>query len=156
MGLWTRQHAGQDTTGVIAHSDKAVQYLAVRCTQRLAEAGAVASVGSTGDSYDNVLAEAFNSLFKAELVRIKGPWKNIDDFEIAVVEYSDWFNHRPLRGQIGFVPPVEFEDDHLGTTQHRLPSARQFRASTEPGTRQIAVPRDVGARARLTDGRCVT
>ncbi|WP_010148377.1 IS3 family transposase [Serinicoccus profundi] len=110
MGLWTREHAGQDTTGVIAHSDKGVQYLAVRYTQRLAEAGAVASVGSTGDSYDNALAEAFNSLFKAELVRNKGPWKNIDDLEIAVAEYIDWFNHRRLHGQIGLLPPVEFEN----------------------------------------------
>ena len=112
MGLWTREHAGQDTAGVIAHSDKGVQYLAVRYTQRLAEAGAVASVGSTGDSYDNALAEAFNSLFKAELVRNKGPWKSIDDLEIAVAEYIDWFNHRRLHGEIGLVPPVEFEDEH--------------------------------------------
>jgi putative transposase len=110
MGLWARQHAGQDTTGVIAHSDKGVQYLAVRYTQRLAEAGAVASVGSTGDSYDNALAEAFNSLFKAELVRNKGPWKSIDDLEIAVAEYIDWFNHRRLHGEIGLVPPAELED----------------------------------------------
>jgi putative transposase len=112
MGLWTRAHAGQDTTGVIAHSDKGVQYLAVRYTQRLAEAGAVASVGSTGDSYDNALAEAFNSLFKAELVRNKGPWKSIDDLEIAVAEYIHWFNHRRLHGEIGLVPPVEFEDNY--------------------------------------------
>jgi putative transposase len=112
MGLWTRQHAGRDTTGVIAHSDKGVQYLAVRYTQRLAEAGAVASVGSTGDSYDNALAEAFNSLFKAELVRNKGPWKSIDDLEIAVAEYIDWFNHRRLHGEVGLVPPVEYEDQH--------------------------------------------
>ena len=88
------------------------QYLAVRYTQRLAEAGAVASVGSTGDSYDNALAEAFNSLFKAELVRNKGPWKSIDDLEIAVAEYIDWFNHRRLHGEIGLVPPVEHEDDY--------------------------------------------
>jgi transposase InsO family protein len=72
---------------VVAHSDKGVQYLTVRYTPRLGEAGAVASVGSTGDSYDNALAEAFNSLFKAELVRNKGPWKNIDDLEIGVAEY---------------------------------------------------------------------
>ena len=110
--LWTREHAGQDTTGVIAHSDKGVQYLAVRYTQRLAEAGAVASVGSTGDSYDNALAEAFNSLFKAELVRNKGPWKSIDDLEFAVAEYIDWFNHRRLHGEIGLVPPVEYENEH--------------------------------------------
>ncbi len=112
MGLWTREHAGHDTAGVIAHSDKGVQYVAVRYTQRLAEAGAVASVGSTGDSYDNALAEAFNSLFRAELVRNKGPWKNIDDLEIAVAEYIDWFNHRRLHGEIGLVPPVEFEEEH--------------------------------------------
>jgi putative transposase len=82
----------------------------VRYTQRLAQAGAVASVGSTGDSYDNALAEAFNSLFKAELVRSKGPWKSIDDLEIAVAEYIDWFNHRRLHGEIGLVPPAEHEN----------------------------------------------
>ena len=109
MGIWTRRRAGQDVTGLVHHSDKGSQYLAVRYTQRLAEAGAVASVGSTGDSYDNALAEAFNSLFKAELVRNKGPWKGIDDLEIAVAEYIDWFNHRRLHGEIGLVPPAEHE-----------------------------------------------
>ncbi len=112
MGLWTRQHVGRDTTGVIAHSDRGVQYLAVRYTQRLADAGAVASVGSTGDSYDNALAEAFNSLFKAELIRNQGPWRSIDDLEIAVAEYIDWFNHRRLHSEIGLVPPVELENDY--------------------------------------------
>ncbi|MGJ7442984.1 IS3 family transposase [Aquipuribacter sp. MA13-6] len=112
MGIWTRQHAGHDVTGLTHHSDKGVQYVAVRYTQRLAEAGAVASVGSTGDSYDNALAEAFNSLFKAELVRNKGPWKSIDDLETAVAEYVDWFNHRRLHGEIGLVPPAELEDTH--------------------------------------------
>ena len=110
MGIWTRQRDGRDVTGLTHHSDKGVQYVAVRYTQRLAEAGAVASVGSTGDSYDNALAEAFNSLFKAELVRNRGPWKNIDDLEIAVAEYVDWFNHRRLHGQIGLIPPAELED----------------------------------------------
>jgi putative transposase len=112
MGIWSRQRAGHDVTGLIHHSDKGSQYLAVRYTQRLADAGAVASVGSTGDSYDNALAEAFNSLFKAELVRNKGPWKNIDDLEIAVAEYIDWFNHRRLHGEIGLIPPAEYEDTH--------------------------------------------
>jgi putative transposase len=85
----------------------------VRYTARLADAGAVASVGSTGDSYDNALAEAFNSLFKAELVRNKGPWKGIDDLEIAVAvaEYIDWFNHRRPHGKIGLIPPAEHEDN---------------------------------------------
>jgi len=89
-----------------------VQYLAIRYTERLAEAGAVASVGSKGDSYDNAMAEAFNSLFKAELIRNKGPCNNIDALEIAVAEYIDWFNFRRLHGEIGLVPPVEFETEH--------------------------------------------
>ena len=109
MGLWTRRRAGRNVSGLVHHSDKGVQYVAVRYTQRLAEAGAVASVGSTGDSYDNALAEAFNSLFKAELVRNKGPWQSIDDLEIATAEYIDWFNHRRLHGEIGLIPPAEHE-----------------------------------------------
>ncbi|RKS79927.1 putative transposase [Motilibacter peucedani] len=112
MGIWARTRTGRGLTGLTHHSDKGAQYLAVRYTQRLAEAGAVASVGSTGDSYDNALAEAFNSLFKAELVRNKGPWKNIDDLEIAVAEYIDWYNHRRLHGELGLIPPAEFEDNY--------------------------------------------
>ena len=84
----------------------------MKYSQRLAEAEAVASVGSTGDSYDNAMAEAFNSLFKAELVRNQGPWKGIDDLEIATAEYVDWFNHRRLHGEIGMIPPVEAEDNY--------------------------------------------
>ena len=88
-----------------------VQYRALRYTERLHEQDLVASVGSRGDSYDNALAEAFNSLFKAELVRNrhKGPWRDIDDLEIAVAEYIDWFNYRRIHGEIGYVPPAEFE-----------------------------------------------
>jgi putative transposase len=86
---------------LIHHSDRGVQYLVIRYAQRLADAGAVASVGSRGDSYDNAMAEAFNSLFRAELVRDKGPWTTIDDLEIAVAAYNDWFNHRRLHGEIG-------------------------------------------------------
>jgi len=112
MGFWTRRRDDQDVTDLIHHSDKGVQYVAVRYTQRLAEAGAVASVGSTGDSYDNALAEAFNSLFKGELVCNKGPWRGHDDLEIAVAEYVDWYNHRRLHGELGEVPPVEYEHIH--------------------------------------------
>jgi len=112
MGLWRRVHDGQDLAGLVHHSDRGVQYVAVRYTQRLADAGAVASVGSTGDSYDNALAEAFNSVFKAELIRNLGPWRGIDDVEIAVAEYLDWYNHRRLHGELGLVPPVEYEVNH--------------------------------------------
>ena len=127
MGIWTRQRDGHNITGLTHHSDKGVQYVAVRYTQRLAEAGAVASVGTTGDSYDNALAEAFNSLFKAELVRNKGPWKGIDDLEIATAEYIDWFNHRRLHGEIGLIPPTEHETNH-------------YRHNTAPTTVEASVP----------------
>ena len=85
--------------------------------QRLAETEAVASVGSKGDSYDNAMAEALNSLFKAEYIRNpvtrpKGGWKSVVDVEIAVAEYVDWINHRRLHGEIGLIPPAEFEADH--------------------------------------------
>lgn len=111
-GFWTRRRSGGDLIGLIHHSDKGVQSVAVRYTQHLAGAGAVASVGSTGDSYDNAMAEAFNSLFKAELVRNRGPWRSIDDLDIAVAEYIDWYNHRRLHGEIGLIPPAEHEDNH--------------------------------------------
>jgi len=117
MGLWARQRAGLDVTGLIHHSDRGVQYRAIRYTERLAEAEAVASVGSKGDSYDNAMAEALNSLFKAEcirnpMMRPKGGWKSVGDVEIAVAEYVDWFNHRRLHGEIGLIPPAEFEANH--------------------------------------------
>ncbi|NYI77111.1 IS3 family transposase [Nocardioides panzhihuensis] len=121
MGLWARQRAGRDVTGLTHHSDRGVQYRAIRYAERLAEAEAVASVGSKGDSYDNAMAEALNSLFKAECIRNpvmrpKGGWKSVIDVEIAVAEYVDWFNHRRLHGEIGLVPPAEFEASYWETT----------------------------------------
>ena len=117
MGLWERQRAGQDVAGLVHHSDRGVQYRAIRYTERLAEAEAVASVGSRGDCYDNAMAEAMNSLFKAECIRNpvmrpKGGWKSVVDVELAVAEYVDWFNHRRLHGELGRVPPSEFEANH--------------------------------------------
>jgi len=137
MGLWARRRAGQDVTGLTHHSDRGVQYRAIRYTERLAEAEAVASVGSKGDSYDNAMAEAFNSLFKAELIRNpvtrpKGGWKSVAEVEIAVAEYIDWFNHRRLHGEIGLVPPAEFETVHWASTTEQ--HYRQNPALTEAGT----------------------
>jgi len=122
MGLWSRQRAGQDVSGLTHHSDRGVQYRAIRYTERLAEAEAVASVGSKGDSYDNAMAEALNSLFKAECIRNPvmrpaGGWKNVGDVEIAVAEYIDWYNHRRLHGEIGHVSPVEYEEAHWANQQ---------------------------------------
>ncbi|MGO0578285.1 IS3 family transposase [Ornithinimicrobium panacihumi] len=121
MGLWARRRAGRDVAGLTHHSDRGVQYRAIRYTEGLAEADAVASVGSKGDSYDNAMAEAFNSLFKAECIRNpamrpKGGWANVSDVELAVAEYVDWFNHRRLHGELGHVPPAEYEDHHWATT----------------------------------------
>jgi putative transposase len=112
MGIWRRRHTGDDLAGLTHHSDRGVQYRALRYTERLEQEAAVASVGSRGDSYDNALAEAFNSLFKAELIRNKGPWTGINDVEIAVAEYIDWFNQRRLHGELGHVPPAEYEALH--------------------------------------------
>lgn len=106
MAIWRRQ---AQLEGLVHHSDRGSQYLAIRYTERLAEAGAVTSVGSRGDSYDNALAETIIGLYKTELVRRRGPWRGIDDLEYATLEWVDWFNHRRLLEPIGYVPPVEFE-----------------------------------------------
>ena len=134
MGLWTRQREGHDTSALVHHSDKGVQHVAFRCTERLAKAELVTSVGSTGDSYDNAMAGAFNSLFKAELVRNRGPWINIDDLEIAVAEYIDWFNFRRLHGEIGLIPPIEHETTHRINTPTGPTAQRELEASIKPGT----------------------
>ena len=117
MALWRRGRAGQVVHGLVHHSDRGVQYLAIRYTERLAEAGAVASVGSKGDSYDNALAESFNGLYKTELIRGRGPWRHLDDVEIATLEYIDWFNHRRLHSACGDTPPEEFEDRYYRDQQ---------------------------------------
>jgi putative transposase len=115
MAIWRRENQRADLGGLVHHSDRGVQYRAIRYSQRLAEAGAVASVGSKGDSFDNAMAEAFNSLFKAELVRNKGSWRGLDDLEMATVEYIDWYNNRRLHGELGHVPPAEHEALHAMT-----------------------------------------
>ena len=112
MGLWQRQRTGQDVTGLAQRSRSSISSNPLHRAARRADA--VASVGSKGDSYDNALAEAFNSLFKAEwirnpVMRPKGGWASIRDVEITVAEYVDWFNHRRLHGEIGMIPPVEAE-----------------------------------------------
>jgi putative transposase len=107
MAFWARRAVS--LAGLVHHSDRGVQYLAIRYTERLAEAGAVPSVGSRGDSYDNALAESFNGLYKTELIRHRGPWRGLEDVEYATLEYVDWFNRRRLHGELGMVTPAEFE-----------------------------------------------
>ena len=137
MGLWARSRAGHDVAGLIHHSDRGVQYRAIRYTERLAEAEAVTSVGSKGNSYDNAMAEAFNSLFKAECIRNpvmrpRGGWAGVGEVEIAVAEYVEWFNHRRLHGEIGHVPPVEYESAYWST--HTVTSYRENPVPANAGT----------------------
>ena len=102
-------HARAPLDGLVHHSDRGTQYLSIRYTERLAEAGIERSVGSVGDSYDNALAETVNGLYKTEVIRRRGPWRNIDEVEFATLEWVDWFNRRRLLEPIGYVPPAEFE-----------------------------------------------
>jgi transposase InsO family protein len=95
---------------LVHHSDRGVQYLSIRYTERLAEAGIEPSVGSTGDSYDNAMAESVIGLFKAEVIRRRGPWKGIEDVEFATLEWVAWFNSKRLLEPLGYVPPIEFEE----------------------------------------------
>lgn len=105
QALWARKKV----TGLIHHSDRGSQYLSIRYSERLAEAGVDPSVGSVGDSYDNALAETIIGLFKTEVIHHRGPWRGLDDVEYATLEWVDWFNHRRLLEPIGHVPPVELE-----------------------------------------------
>ena len=99
-----------DTVGdLVHHSDRGSQYLSMRYTERLADAGIEPSVGSRGDSYDNALAESVIGLFKAEVIRRKGPWRTLEAVEFATLTWVDWFNHRRLFGPIGYLPPAEYE-----------------------------------------------
>jgi putative transposase len=108
QAICERDEARQER--LVHHSDRGVQYLSIRYTERLAEAGIEPSVGSRGDSYDNALAESVIGLFKTEVIRQRGPWRGLEDVEFAVLEWVWWFNHHRLLEPIGYVPPVEFEE----------------------------------------------
>jgi putative transposase len=96
--------------GLVHHSDRGSQYVSIRYTERLAEAGIEPSVGSVGDSYDNALAETINGLYKAEVIHRRGPWRSFEAVEFATLEWVDWFNHRRLMRPIGDIPPAEAEE----------------------------------------------
>jgi putative transposase len=107
MAVWRR---GVRVEGLIHHSDAGGQYTSVAYSERLASHGIAPSVGSVGDSFDNAMAESAIGLYKTELIRRHGPWRSHDQVEIATLEYIDWFNFRRLHGEIGHVPPAEFEE----------------------------------------------
>lgn len=103
-------HMRRDTEGLIHHSDRGGQYLSIRYTERLRDAGIEPSVGSVGDSYDNALAETIIGLYKAELIERRGPWRSYEAVEFSTLRWVDWFNNRRLLEPIGYVPPVEYEE----------------------------------------------
>jgi transposase InsO family protein len=107
---------------LVHHSDRGVQYLSIRYTERLAEAGIEPSVGSVGDSYDNALAETIIGLYKTELIHRRGPWRNVEAVEFATLEWVYWFNHRRLLEPIGNVPPAELEQSYY-ESRGQLPLA---------------------------------
>jgi transposase InsO family protein len=107
QAIYDRRGARID--GLVHHSDRGTQYLSMRYTDRLADAGIAPSVGSRGDSYDNALAESVIGLFKTEVIRRLGPWRHLEAVEFATLDWVDWFNHRRLLGPIGYVPPAEYE-----------------------------------------------
>ena len=108
-------HERRPAGGLVHHSDRGSQYLSIKYTERLAEAGIEPSVGGVGDSYDNALAESINGLFKAEVIWRKGPWKSMEAVEFATLEWVDWFNNRRLLEPIGNIPPAEAEARYYET-----------------------------------------
>jgi len=110
-------HARPTTEDLVHHSDRGSQYLSIRYTERLAEAGIEASVGSVGDSYDNALAESVIGLYKPEVIRCRGPWRHAEAVELATLEWIDWLNNRRLLEPIGYVPPTEFESAYYRSQQ---------------------------------------
>lgn len=122
-----RQSRGTRLEGLVAHSDAGSQYTSIRYGERLAEIGAVPSIGSIGDSYDNALAEAVNNLYKTELVYgpDQGPWETVADLELATLGWVHWFNNQRLHGYCGDIPPAEYEAVYDAERSTRLPVGNQ-------------------------------
>ena len=110
QALHERRPAGDD--GLVHHSDRGSQYVSIKYTERLADAGVEPSVASIGDSYDNALTETVIGLFKTEVIHRRGPWRSLETVEFATLEWVDWFNHRRLLEPLGHVPPAEFENEY--------------------------------------------
>jgi putative transposase len=148
MALWTR--ANNDLSRLVHHSDRGVQYLSIRYSERLAVEGAVTSVGSRGDSYDNAMAESINAFYKAELITMQGPWRNVDDVELATLGWVHWWNNQRLLAPIGNIPPRRIRaplDNH--TTHQASCQSRRQRRRPHITTRS---PRDPG---RITGPNCI-
>ncbi len=121
QALYARQPTREQA--LIHHSDRGSQYVSIRYTERLAEAGIEPSVGSTGDSYDNALAETINGLYKAELIHRRGPWKSANAVELATLDWVAWFNTQRLMQPLGYMPPAEAEAHYYRQLRHTAPVA---------------------------------
>jgi transposase InsO family protein len=114
QAIWDRLDGDPD--GLIHHSDRGSQYLSIRYSERLADAGIEPSVGSVGDSFDNAMAETINGLYKTEVIHRSGPWKGLNNVEYATLEWVDWFNHHRILEPIGDIPPAEYEANYYRQT----------------------------------------
>lgn len=121
MALWRRRI--NTDSGLIHHSDRGSQYVSIRYTDRLADIGASASVGSVADSYDNAMAEALNGTFKAELIEMQGPWTGFDQVERAIFQWVTWYNEERLHSALDYVPPAEYERSFWRSQEQALQSA---------------------------------
>jgi len=119
MAAWD---AGGDLTGLTHHSDHGSNYMAMVYTERVVELGAVPSTGTVGDSYDNALAEAINNLYKTELIRQRGPWRTVEQVELATLEYVWWWNHQRLHGELDMRTPIEVEDAYYADLESAQPA----------------------------------
>ncbi|WP_396642744.1 IS3 family transposase [Microbacterium sp.] len=129
MALWVRDRAGEDVTGVIQHSDAGSQYTAIRYAERLADVGAIASIGTVGDSYDNALAESVVGLYKTECVKIDGPFRTADELELATLSWVHWFNENRLHSSIGYLTPIEKENEYY----------REINPQSQPALGELAL-----------------
>jgi putative transposase len=120
QAIWTRVREARAQLGdVIHHHDRGSQYGSVAFTEHLAAAGITPSVGAVGSSFDNALAETINGLYKTELIKARGPWRTVDEVEVATAEWVDWFNHRRLHEHCGDMPPADMEDHHYAHQEAR-------------------------------------
>jgi transposase InsO family protein len=124
MGLWQRDRAGQDREGLIHHSDAGSQYTSFRLAAHLAGEGIAPSIGTVGDALDNALMESTIGLYKTELIKRRGPWRTLTDVELGTAEWVDWYNNRRLHGEIGHVPPVEYETEFYNTSTNQQLTAQ--------------------------------
>jgi putative transposase len=143
QAIYDRRGAGVEA--LVHHSDRGTQYLSMRYTDRLVEAGIEPSVGSRGDSYDNAMAESIIGLFKAEVIQRKGPWRHLEAVEFATLTWVDWFNTRRLFGPIGYVPPAEYEVNYYAQLHRRVTNE----AGVATGILQPAPTGDRGAEGIL-------